>query len=113
MIIMKFGGTSVGGANEIKNVANIVKSNIDKKPVVVVSAVKGTTDKLIELSYKSSEGKSEDLFDSIKDAHYEILEKLSLDKNLLEKDFESLGYAIKKFNGKDIDAKALDAFQSF
>jgi len=39
MIIMKFGGTSVGNAESIRNVTDIIKSYIKKKPLVVVSAV--------------------------------------------------------------------------
>ena len=49
---MKFGGTSVGSADRIKVVADIIKLNLDKKPVVVCSAVGGITDRLIALCTK-------------------------------------------------------------
>lgn len=113
MIIMKFGGTSVGSADRIKNTADIVKSHIAKKPVVVVSAVSGITDKLIGLGNASAEGKDNNILKNIKKIHYEILEKLGLDKSLLDKDFENLAKAVKETNGKNFDAKALDLFQSF
>ena len=87
MIVMKFGGTSVGGPDEIRNVAQIVKSNLARKPVVVVSAVKKITDRLIELANLAKDSDGKELFAAIKNIHYEILEKLKLGKNLLENDF--------------------------
>src|SRR3989344_9010377 len=113
MIVMKFGGTSVGGADEIRNVAEIVKSNLVRKPVVVVSAVKKITDRLIELANLAKEGNGDEVFSAIKDIHYGILEKLSLEKNLLDKDFNELQKAVKSVNGRMLDAKTLDLFQSF
>ncbi len=113
MIVMKFGGTSVGGADEIRNVAKIVKSHLGRKPVVVVSAVKKITDRLIELANLAKDGKAEERFAEIKSIHYEILEKLKLEKRLLENDFSEIERAAKKINRKELDAKALDLFQSF
>jgi len=111
MIVMKFGGTSVGNADRISNVADIIKSHLDKKPIVVVSAVGGVTDKLIELCNASSKGEGNKNLDEIKKIHSEILEKLNLDKSLLEKDFEALTSLVN--NNKKVDAKVLDEFQSF
>ena len=113
MIVMKFGGTSLRNADKIKNAANIIKSSIEKKPVVIVSAVSGITDKLIELGNASVEGNSNNILENIKEIHHKILEKLELDKSLLEKDFENLTNAVKDVNGKNLDAKTLDSFQSF
>lgn len=45
---MKFGGTSVEGATAFKNVAAIVSDRQPLRPVVVVSAMAGFTDALIE-----------------------------------------------------------------
>lgn len=51
MIVMKFGGSSVGDGARIRNVAKLVKEA--KAPrVVVVSAVGGVTDKLINIANK-------------------------------------------------------------
>ncbi|MDP6600503.1 MAG: aspartate kinase [Candidatus Woesearchaeota archaeon] len=114
MIIMKFGGSSIGNADRITNTADIVKSNIDKKPVVIVSAVEGITDKLIELGNASAEGKGNDSLDNIKKIHYEILEKLELDKSLVDKNIGELSTIINKIkNDKKIDNKILDSVQSF
>jgi aspartate kinase len=47
MIVMKFGGTSVGSAERYKQVAQLVGSFQDQQPVVVVSAMAKTTDWLL------------------------------------------------------------------
>ena len=54
-VVMKFGGTSVGSAERINAVAKRVANHIRKtgdSVVVVVSAMSGETDRLIELSRK-------------------------------------------------------------
>jgi len=47
MLILKFGGTSVGSAQRILAVADIIRANLDRKPVVVLSAMSGVTDSLV------------------------------------------------------------------
>ncbi len=49
MYVLKFGGTSVGSAANIKKVASIV-SNVSDKQVVVLSAMSGTTNSLVRIS---------------------------------------------------------------
>ncbi|MCL2440601.1 MAG: aspartate kinase [Treponema sp.] len=48
MIVMKFGGSSVADASRLRHVAGIVKSQLTKKPVLVLSAMGDTTDHLLE-----------------------------------------------------------------
>ncbi len=49
LIVMKFGGTSVGSIDKINNVAKIVEKQLnDKKLIVVLSAMSGVTNKLQE-----------------------------------------------------------------
>lgn len=48
MIVMKFGGTSVGSVQQIDRAARIVHSTQESKPVVVVSAMAGVTDALLQ-----------------------------------------------------------------
>ncbi|MDR1971370.1 MAG: aspartate kinase [Treponema sp.] len=48
MIVMKFGGTSVAGAERIRQVAGIVKARLERRPVLVLSAMGDTTDHLLE-----------------------------------------------------------------
>ena len=47
MIIAKFGGTSVADAAAITRTVNIILGCVDRQPVVVVSALAGTTNALI------------------------------------------------------------------
>ena len=65
-IILKFGGTSVGSTDRIAAVANIIKAASDEAtPVVVVSAMSGETNRLIDLanSFGSEPNKRE--FDAL------------------------------------------------
>jgi aspartate kinase len=56
VIVVKFGGTSVGDAAAIERAAAIVRSRIDKQPVVVVSALGGTTNALIAVGEQAAKG---------------------------------------------------------
>lgn len=49
MKVLKFGGTSVGSAQRIKNVANLILADGQQK-IVVLSAMSGTTNSLLEIS---------------------------------------------------------------
>lgn len=114
MIVMKFGGTSVGNAERLANVANLVKSCIKRKPVVVVSAVTKMTDALIRLGKESAQGKGDETLGHIKEMHYEILEQLKIDKKIIEKDIKELSdLADKTKSEKIVDSRTLDHFQSF
>jgi len=52
LVVQKFGGTSVGDLDRIQNVANIVKKYADEghQVVVVVSAMAGETNKLLDFA---------------------------------------------------------------
>ena len=56
IIVKKFGGTSVGDTTKIKNVAKRIVGSIEKgnQVVVAVSAMGGTTDKLVTLAHEVS-----------------------------------------------------------
>lgn len=61
MIVMKFGGTSVGDAGAISRVCEIVGGRRLLSPVVVVSALAGVTDGLLRLETITQNGTREDL----------------------------------------------------
>jgi len=50
IVVMKFGGTSVANVERIQNVARHVKREVDagNKVAVVVSAMSGTTNQLVD-----------------------------------------------------------------
>jgi len=53
IVVLKFGGTSVGSISRIQKVAEIIKKYSKKYKVIVLSsAMSGTTNKLINLSKK-------------------------------------------------------------
>ncbi len=56
MIVLKFGGTSVGDAEAIARTGEIVRSRADKGPIVVVSALAGVTNGLIAIAEQAAKG---------------------------------------------------------
>lgn len=62
---MKFGGTSVADAAAFENVARIVASEHKSAPVVVVSAMSGVTDSLLNATSFAASGDAERAFASL------------------------------------------------
>jgi aspartate kinase len=56
MIVMKFGGTSVESAAAIGRVGEIVRARLERRPVVVVSAMGKTTNRLLAIAEKAYKG---------------------------------------------------------
>ncbi len=56
MIVVKFGGTSVGDADAIRRSAEIVRGRLQRSPIVVVSALGGTTNGLLAVGEQSAKG---------------------------------------------------------
>ena len=52
--VLKFGGTSVGSAQNMKRVAEIVRR--EQATVTVLSAMSGTTDALVQISKLAADG---------------------------------------------------------
>jgi len=65
IVVQKYGGSSVGDAEKIKNVAKRIAAIKDKgnEVVAVVSAMGKTTDELVELAYSVTDQPSEREFD--------------------------------------------------
>lgn len=71
MIVMKFGGTSVGTAESIRQVRDVVLSRAEDTPVVVVSAVSGVTNLLVTHAEAGN-----DVRDELLKVHMDIIEAL-------------------------------------
>ena len=56
MIVMKFGGTSVESTDAIERIAGIVQGQLARRPVVVVSAMGKTTNKLLAIADAAVDG---------------------------------------------------------
>ena len=60
MIVMKFGGSSIESAEALERVARIVAGRASRQPVVVVSAMGKTTDRLLAAGASAAAGKLDD-----------------------------------------------------
>ena len=74
IVVLKFGGTSVGTLDRINNVANIIRGYVKKKfkVVVVSSAMSGATNELIKKSKKISSNFSISEYDVLVSAGEQI-----------------------------------------
>ena len=73
IIVLKFGGTSVGSVKRIKEVAKIIKSYSKKYKIIVLSsAMSGTTNKLIKMSRQISSNFSDHEYDTLVSAGEQI-----------------------------------------
>jgi len=76
MIVLKFGGTSVEDAAAIDRSANIVGQRLSRKPFVVVSALGGATNNLLEAGTLAALGETAramDIADRLEKRHAELL----------------------------------------
>ncbi|HET9571801.1 MAG TPA: bifunctional aspartate kinase/homoserine dehydrogenase I [Bacteroidales bacterium] len=89
MKVMKFGGTSVGSVNSILTIKQMVGS-ASEPVVVVVSAVGGITDQLIQTTKLATAGDLEyqQAFLAIRTIHEELLNGLFADEDLAAIQFE-------------------------
>src|ERR1700685_897727 len=83
LCVMKFGGTSVGDASCIRRAAEIVRAAAERQPiVVVVSAMSGVTNRLIEGARRAEAGEEEhvtSLIQELKKQHEDVLNALVKD----------------------------------
>jgi aspartokinase/homoserine dehydrogenase 1 len=76
MIVLKFGGTSVGSVENVKRIAEILKSQ-HEKIIVVVSALGGVTDKLLAVAQKAAMGvKTDGELIAVRTRHEEMINGL-------------------------------------
>lgn len=98
MKVLKFGGTSVGSAQRMKEVANLIVDG--QKKIVVLSAMSGTTNTLVEISdylYKRNPdaanetiNKLAEKYDGIVEALYETAESKAEVRAFLQERFDFL-----------------------
>lgn len=86
MLVLKFGGTSVGSAERIKNLAELTKNQESK--IVVLSAMSGTTNSLVEISqslYEKNIKKAQELIDALEKKYRKEIKDLYTNKTILQK----------------------------
>ena len=122
MKVLKFGGTSVGSVESILNVKKIVES-CDEPVAVVVSALCGITDQLINTSYmaKAGDAKYIDSYNDMVERHHAIIEGVIKDGvqkaallyavDGLLSDLKSIYHGVYLI--KDLSEKTLNAIVSY
>jgi aspartate kinase len=85
MVVVKFGGTSVGAPAQIDQAARIVNELRDRKPIVVVSAMGGVTDALLQAGEAAVNGQTrqrEDKLWEIRSRHDQAINELFKDRDV-------------------------------
>ncbi len=85
MVVVKFGGTSVGAPAQIDQAARIVYGMRDRKPIVVVSAMGGVTDALLQAGEAAVTGQTrqrEDKLWEIRSRHDQAINELFKDRSI-------------------------------
>lgn len=85
MIIQKFGGTSVGSAERIKQVGQLIQDG--KEKIVVLSAMSGTTNKLVEIAqflYVKSHQEANRAIDELHATYIDVVNELFFSREMKE-----------------------------
>ena len=107
MKVLKFGGTSVGSADRMREVANIVVN--DEPKIIVLSAMSGTTNNLVEIGkklYTDNKQEAKILINALEDYYYATTKTLYnseiyQDKanNVIKEHFDFMkSFAVNVFN---------------
>jgi aspartate kinase len=105
IIVQKFGGTSVGSEERIASVAKIVqKASLENSIVVVVSAMSGETNRLINLAKSFGDNPSKREFDAL----ISTGEKVSA--ALLAMALQQIGVSAKSFSASQISMKTTSTY---
>lgn len=87
MKVLKFGGTSVGSAEMIKEVALLIKN--EERKIVVLSAMSGTTNKFVEIAENLYDKKNEKALELIKELEDKY--KIVISELYSSKEFQDRG----------------------
>jgi aspartate kinase len=123
---MKFGGTSVGDGSRIRGVVKIIKDYIDlgSKVVVVVSALNGVTDTILEIAEQAASGNRdavEEVVGRLGRRHRTVAEGALFGRELLERTMRKIEELIAEFERvlvsvstlKELTARSQDYLLSF
>lgn len=124
MIVAKFGGTSVGDTAAIERTASIVRGRLPRRPVVVVSALAGTTNALLDFAAQSAAGQFIDALrgvEALRERHLAVVTELlgsgsdaaevAADVSVLFDELAHLGEALSVLG--DLSPRSLDAVAAY
>ncbi|MDE5658400.1 MAG: aspartate kinase, partial [Muribaculaceae bacterium] len=121
MKVLKFGGTSVGTPASLRNVKDIVESS-DEQVIVVVSALGGITDQLINTAKLACKGEISylQIYASIVERHLKVIDEIVAEdkrldvKSIVNPLLEELGNVFRGINLiKDLSPRTLDVVESY
>ena len=101
MKVLKFGGTSVGSAERIKKVASLISNGENK--IVVLSAMSGTTNSLVEIAnylFEKKNSLASDLIEGLRAKYLKVVAELYVNETFRQK-------------GEDLITSHFDHLQSF
>ncbi len=124
MKVLKFGGTSVGSVESVLSLKNIVVNAAKEQPViVVVSALGGITDKLLETSRLALAGdeRYREEFDAIVERHHKMIDTIITDTDDRERLFNTVDALLEQLRSiyfgvfliHDLSEKTQDAIVSY
>ena len=105
IIVQKFGGTSVGSVDRIDAVAEIIKkASMSQQIIVVVSAMSGETNKLVNLANHFGKNPDKREFDAL------VSTGETISSALLAMALHSKGINAKSYSASQISMKTTDSF---
>jgi aspartate kinase len=112
LIVLKFGGTSLGDAARIRRAASIVAERLDQRPLVVVSAMSGVTDTLLRLANAALSERA--TAGELRARHHETLAELDLPSDLVDAELGELDDLLRgvRLVG-ELTRRSLDTIASF
>jgi aspartate kinase len=112
MIVMKFGGTSLGDAERIDAVVRLVRGRLSRKPILVCSAHAGVTDLLLAGARAAAAGKPD--LGPVEARQREVVRSLGLPESLVAADLARLA---ELFQGlallRELTPRSLDHVAAF
>ncbi|XVF59948.1 hypothetical protein PTKIN_Ptkin08bG0002800 [Pterospermum kingtungense] len=117
--VMKFGGSSVASAERMREVAHLIVSFPDERPVIVLSAMGKTTNKLLLAGEKAvscgvTKVDTIEELSFIKELHYRTVDELGVDRSIVEGHLEELEQLLKGIAMmKELTLRTTDYLVSF
>lgn len=112
MVVMKFGGSSVADRAQIAKVMEVVKTRLDRRPVVVCSAHKGMTDRLVRAA-KNAVSREYEMPDVI-DVQQEICASLGCPEGFMADLYQEIGDLLRGIGlVRELSPRSLDYMMSF
>ena len=114
MIVMKFGGSSLGTSDALTRVAGVIAERVARTPVVVVSAIGKSTDRLLAAAVQARDGRLglgearrsvAALRDDLLDAAAPVLSDVSALDTLLDRHVEDIDRLLRELAAADETAR--------